>query len=155
MYVHVCRANLCKALQSFAKICKDLLYIRVHTYRKVLTLVVAINTLNNSQNNTDNKSTLHKMVNTFQFLKIGLNYCGQGNLCVNMEDRKPVSKTIKRRFRSHFGTTPALCAYLWDRIDKLSLPAGAKWYHLLWALLFLKLYATEEVLSGMVRKNLP
>lgn len=90
------------------------------------------------------------MVNTFQFLKIGLNYCGQGNLCVNMEDRKPVSKTIKRRFRSHFGTTPALCAYLWDRIDKLSLPAGAKWYHLLWALLFLKLYATEEVLSGMV-----
>jgi hypothetical protein len=81
--------------------------------------------LNNSQNNADNKSTLHKiMVNTFQFLKMGLNYCGQGNLCVNLEDGKPVSKTIKRRFRSHFGPTPALCVYLWDRIDKVSLPAG-------------------------------
>jgi len=76
------------------------------------------------------------MVNTFQFLKTGLNYCGHGNLGDDLDDGKPVSKIIKRRFWHHFSTTPAVCAYLWDNIDKLSLPEGAKWYHLLWVLLF-------------------
>ena len=37
-----------------------------------------------------------------------------------------------------------------QNIDKLDLPQGAKYFHLLWALLFITLYESEQVLSGMV-----
>ncbi len=60
-----------------------------------------------------------------------------------------VTTSNKRRFKGHFGTTPGICAYLWPRIIN-NLPGGAHFYHLLWGLLLVKIYASTEVLAGMV-----
>ncbi len=89
-------------------------------------------------------------VSATTFYEQGLSYCGrcrsQGS--AGDEDSKKVSKINIRRFKSHFGTTPGSCAYIWQEIEKHD--ENLKYFHLLWALLFLKLYDSEEVLSGMV-----
>ena len=62
----------------------------------------------------------------------------------------------ERRFRAFFGTTVSGCSRLWSLLDD-RLPHGAAPRHLLWALLFLKLYATEHVdaaLAGVDEKPL-
>lgn len=60
--------------------------------------------------------------------------------------------TEDRRFRANFGTTPAICAILWGMISpNETMPKGVKYFHLLWALMFLKLYASEHVLSGIAK----
>ncbi len=50
----------------------------------------------------------------------------------------------QRRFISLFGTSPRICAICWTLI-KNELPASYREVHLLWALLFLKCYNTENV----------
>jgi hypothetical protein len=50
-------------------------------------------------------------------------------------------------FSSHFGTPPHVVAIVWHLIDK---PEGVEPKHLLWTLLFLKVYASEDVLHNMV-----
>ena len=56
-------------------------------------------------------------------------------------------KTVLRRFISHFGVTPRLCAILWiyckDRMEEV----GQK-KHLLWVLNLLKTDSTEHALHG-------
>ena len=52
----------------------------------------------------------------------------------------------KRRFRALFGTSPTVCSTIW-RLLSNKLPKGSKPKHLLWACLFLKIYATEQVNS--------
>jgi hypothetical protein len=54
-------------------------------------------------------------------------------------------QTRDRRFRSHFGVTPDICAHVWDLLDHTMLPREAEKKHLLWALMFLMLYKTESV----------
>ena len=61
-------------------------------------------------------------------------------------------QTQMRRFRSHFGIDWHLCSKLWFLlmpylIDEVK---RAKPMHLLWALLFLKLYDGEEILASKV-----
>ena len=58
-------------------------------------------------------------------------------------------------FRAHYGTSPEVVSYLWGRIssNKILTQKGAIYKHLLWSLLFMKVYATEHVLSGMVNCN--
>jgi hypothetical protein len=51
-------------------------------------------------------------------------------------------------YRPHFGVGPHVTAIIWSKITK---PYGAEPYHLLWTLLFLKVYASEEVLSNLIR----
>jgi len=54
------------------------------------------------------------------------------------------------RFRSMFGTSPENCARLWKMIDPFaSMPNGVHPRHLLWALMFLKLYCAESVLCTL------
>jgi hypothetical protein len=48
-----------------------------------------------------------------------------------------------------FGTSPKVCALLWQKIDLSLMPNGAKPCHLLWALMFLKLYCAEPVLATL------
>lgn len=52
-----------------------------------------------------------------------------------------------RQYIGHFGCSPDVCTTLWELIpyQKGGLPK-----HLLWALLFLKTYNAEDVLSTMV-----
>ena len=59
--------------------------------------------------------------------------------------------TFIRKFRAHFGTTPQICEKLWKMLDPCDqINERAKLKHLLWALLFMKIYGTESVLSSLV-----
>jgi len=60
--------------------------------------------------------------------------------------------TEYRHFRAHFGVSPSTCALLWKAIvgNRYILPPKATPQHLLWALLYLKLYDTDEVLADLV-----
>jgi len=59
-------------------------------------------------------------------------------------------RTVRsRRFSALFGATPTVCAIAWSRIQP-SAPVHSHPKHLMWALLFLKLYATEHVNSALV-----
>jgi hypothetical protein len=59
---------------------------------------------------------------------------------------KLADATEKARFHASFGTSPEVCSVLWEmldpreEIDRYALPQ-----HLLWALMFLKLYCSERV----------
>lgn len=53
----------------------------------------------------------------------------------------PISE--RRRFRALFGVTPILCSRLWDLLAGVR-PHSARPIHLLWGLLFLKVYGSEH-----------
>ena len=59
--------------------------------------------------------------------------------------------TIERRFRSLYGLSPDITAILRHRLvdakerGDLELPSNSQPYHLLWALLFMKLYNNEHM----------
>lgn len=55
------------------------------------------------------------------------------------------------RWQSNFGVSPKTCHYLWDALsEEGSLPKKTEFFHLLWTLLFLKVYMTEKVMSSMI-----
>ena len=68
--------------------------------------------------------------------------------------RERSERCTLRRFRSHFGTSPEICAEVWNalqgnpRIQNQIDSAYPK--HLLLGLMLLKTYAVEEVLAGKV-----
>lgn len=74
-----------------------------------------------------------------EFWRKGMEYAGFGN-------NAPFTERNLGTFKSHFGTTPGVCAFVWNAIAQHS--AGAEFYHLLWALMFIKIYASEAVLKG-------
>ena len=53
-----------------------------------------------------------------------------------------------RRFRGLFGVSAEICGQIWSLTQHQHLP-GSQPRHLLWALLFLKSYANETVLSAL------
>lgn len=57
-----------------------------------------------------------------------------------------------RAFRAIFGATAAVVAHLWDNCINL-IPRNSQKKHLLWSLVFLKVYSTEEVHCGIVGTN--
>lgn len=59
-----------------------------------------------------------------------------------------------RRYRSLFGTTPAICSLVWNRLAMhCGHPHGSKPEHLLYALLLLKLYPTESHLRAITGRD--
>ena len=66
------------------------------------------------------------------------------------------TKTFHRRWMALFGVTPKTCAKVWSLLhvtEDDDSYRGAKHFHLLWALLFLRVYGSEEeaaVLCGGV-----
>ena len=60
-----------------------------------------------------------------------------------------------RAFRSHFGTVPVRCCLIWNMLracdEARAILNGALPKHLLWALMFLKLYGTEATLCGKAK----
>jgi len=54
-----------------------------------------------------------------------------------------------RKFRAFFGTTPQICANVWDRLLTRR-PEKSTPDHLLWALLLLKQYHIESVNAALV-----
>ena len=61
------------------------------------------------------------------------------------------------RFCAMFGTTPRIFEKVWNRLSPYStMDNGVKAKHLLWALLFMKVYATEHIhasLAGCCEKT--
>jgi hypothetical protein len=59
-----------------------------------------------------------------------------------------------QRFRSLFGVGPEVCGHIWHHLSNYSWkPPRVRPKHLLWTLMFLKLYSTELVLSVMARAS--
>lgn len=64
--------------------------------------------------------------------------------------RSGYRRMSKRKFKAYFGATPQICADIWQMINPHEeISSYAKPVHLLWALMLIKVYATEEVLSGI------
>ena len=60
--------------------------------------------------------------------------------------------TEERRFRAMFGTGPHLCSLLWSKVVAMKMehmPRSARPKHLLWSLMFLKLYDPVSVLATL------
>ena len=57
---------------------------------------------------------------------------------------KDGQSVTERKYRGFFGICPTITLVVWDKIQFNSI----KPVHLLYALMFLKVYATEEILSA-------
>ena len=62
--------------------------------------------------------------------------------------RREGNQKDHRLFRALFGCPPLVCVDLWETC---SFPQGTAPKHMMWALLFLKVYATEDVLCSILR----
>ena len=60
-----------------------------------------------------------------------------------------LNNTNMEYFRSHFGTSPGVASIIWDMIY-FRLPSSYSFIHVLWGLLFMKVYSTAPVLAGKV-----
>ena len=64
---------------------------------------------------------------------------------------RELTKTDKNRFVTYFGVSSEICSLVWDMLDPHeNMPKGVEPKHLLWGLLFVKVYFKELVLAGMV-----
>ena len=71
--------------------------------------------------------------------------------------RKMKSQSFLVSFCHCFGATPCVALILWNMlIDYSLIPEGARIFHLLWAMMFLKLYDFEEenAMKAQVDKKL-
>ena len=59
------------------------------------------------------------------------------------------SGNFGRTFDACFGVSPSLCVDVWDEIEDV-LPSRGTISHLLWVLLFLKVYGKEDTMVVMV-----
>jgi len=60
------------------------------------------------------------------------------------------SNSEDREFCDFFGCCDSVCLVLWEMmVDKLHLPPGGNIEHLLWALMFLKSYGKQKVMSAL------
>jgi hypothetical protein len=67
------------------------------------------------------------------------------------QGRRRSAERELRRFKAFFGVQPARASEVWSLLLGHNLmPPKALPVHLLWALLFLKLYGTEDVNAGMI-----
>jgi len=66
-------------------------------------------------------------------------------------DSNQVTKTNHRDFRAGFGISPTVCSYVWNQIHEEESNLAPE--HLLWALLFLKVYKTETVHASIVKTD--
>jgi hypothetical protein len=81
------------------------------------------------------------------FEKLGL------SMVLSWNENRCNEKNRLRRFKAFFGTCPAQVAMLWNSLHQnwlLSHVTKPQPKHLLWALLFLKDYGTEEKLAALV-----
>ena len=82
-------------------------------------------------------------------------FFNEGLLLMGQKPRKKnrtYSSVINRRFRGHFGVCPLICYRIWHKLyAKLYIVynGSGRPKHLLWALMHLKLYNSEEVNSAI------
>ena len=72
------------------------------------------------------------------------------NICERHFSSHLSDTLINRRFRAMFGVSSRTAHLLWVTLDIDTLgPRGGKRIHLLWMLMFLKEYCTQDSLSGI------
>lgn len=77
------------------------------------------------------------------FLQMGLRMAG-------VSEGRQASASNMRHYRSYFHITPSHSSILWAKmLQKKCLPAGARPIHMLWGLLFLNVYTTEQILADI------
>ena len=61
------------------------------------------------------------------------------------------AKAAMSRFKANFGASPNTVHIIWCKIvNAMEIPAGGKHVHLLWALMFMKLYCADSVMASLV-----
>ena len=69
-------------------------------------------------------------------------------------NEKLSKNTLKETFRSHIGCSFEVCADAWSRmVARDSLPQDAKPKHLIWTLMYLKLYDTQRRSSVVLNSD--
>jgi len=66
------------------------------------------------------------------------------------ENRRWNTKDKDKRFKACFGASSTIVAELWNRIQARGIDSAARPKHLLWALVHLKVYSTEEIHCSIV-----
>ena len=70
-------------------------------------------------------------------------------IAIMKETHRLRPKAERRKFKAHFGSTAKQQSIAWKQLLKHSLlPEKSEPKHLLWALLFMKSYASEDVLCS-------
>ena len=78
-------------------------------------------------------------------------FCNARTIWGRNRNRERAISTENREFRAHFGCGPTVCLTLWNLLDKTGyLPKGGRLEHLLWALLFMKMYSSQLVMRNLV-----
>jgi hypothetical protein len=87
----------------------------------------------------------------------GMEYCKRDGGChkdFHVAQVNTYTTANVMRFKSHFGTSPGVCSYIWSLIypslHRNHECCGVQFFHLLWGLMFLKVYETDSVLAGIV-----
>lgn len=97
-----------------------------------------------------------RKIHTKEFLAMGISlihrhdnaYSSYARIYESIGD--PIKKIELEEFESVFGVSPYVCRSAWNLLHKHSLlPNGGLPQHLLWALMFMKLYRSGNVLSSM------
>jgi hypothetical protein len=86
-------------------------------------------------------------VSVHEFLRVGM--------CIMGRHAHNANETVRRRFVAWFGTDALTCSVLWEKLSifgwlHFAGSRGTHPKHLLWALMFLKCYATEAVHAANV-----
>ena len=80
----------------------------------------------------------------------------QGRLLLGSKGGPHDAPIPEREFRARFGVSANVCFKIWELCENTFLRQNVHHKHLLWALLFLKTYTTEDILatmSGVTRKT--
>ena len=81
------------------------------------------------------------------FLHIGINLISKENA---MKRKEGINK-LKQNFRGSFGVSCDVASYLWEHLHAYNkLKKRTLSVHLLWALLFMKSYAVESLLTQII-----
>ena len=81
------------------------------------------------------------------FKELGLSMVGNEHQCAGQSESEKM-----RAFKSFFGIGWNVCEKVWDLLDEQGKHADKAPIHLLWTLLFYKVYATEKVHCKLVKE---
>ena len=127
----------------------------------LLSIVTVLLTLQLMQQYTQEKRPFHTLVDAFLLGVSPLYVAAHHENYINHATFSEAGRWLifrcdgyrrmsRRKFKAYFGADPEICADIWQMINPPEeVSRYARPMHLLWGLLLMKVYATEEVLSGI------
>lgn len=102
---------------------------------------------------SDNETENETETTLDDFLEEGAEIMRRSPPSLLKSKKETTTATFEGRWTSHFNAEPKVCLDLWNRLQQTSFDgiddANEQPRHLLWACLFLQVYAVENVLAGM------